>query len=188
MSKSLPKIGLLGGGQLGRMLLQAAIDLDLQIACLDPDPEASCHTLTTQFTQGSFQDYDTVYHFGKQFDLISIEIEHVNIEALEQLHRWGGEPLPLNASCWVHDTTTQPAQDLLFVRLRGAVAAVESAVPRMCADVQAAGGEARPRLGVRTKRPRPRSRLPLRPPAERDALHHPAQRHAQGPGGRTPAL
>ena len=94
MSKSLPKIGLLGGGQLGRMLLQAAIDLDLQIACLDPDSEASCHTLTSQFTQGSFQDYDTVYHFGKQFDLVSIEIEHVNIEALEQLEKEGIKVYP----------------------------------------------------------------------------------------------
>ncbi len=63
-------------------------------------------------------------------------------KALAVLQRWGAQPLPLSASCWVHDTTTQPAQDLLFVRLRGAVAAVESAVPRMCADVQAAGGEA----------------------------------------------
>ena len=94
MSKSLPKIGLLGGGQLGRMLLQAAIDLDLQIACLDPDSEASCHTLTSQFTQGSFQEYDTVYHFGKQFDLVSIEIEHVNIEALEQLEKEGIKVFP----------------------------------------------------------------------------------------------
>jgi glycolate oxidase FAD binding subunit len=54
--------------------------------------------------------------------------------ALELLHRWGAQPLPLNASCWVHD--------LLLVRLRGAVAAVNSAVPRMSADVQAAGGVA----------------------------------------------
>jgi len=56
--------------------------------------------------------------------------------ALEQLHRWGGEPLPLNASCWVHDNT-DPAgagKDLLFVRLRGAVAAVEAAVTRMLTD------------------------------------------------------
>ena len=63
-------------------------------------------------------------------------------KALAVLQRWGAQPLPLSASCWVHDTTTQPAQDLLFVRLRGAEAAVESAVPRMCADVQAVGGEA----------------------------------------------
>jgi 5-(carboxyamino)imidazole ribonucleotide synthase len=76
------------------MLLQAAIDLDLQIACLDPDPEASCHTLTTQFTQGSFQDFDTVYAFGKKCDLVSIEIEHVNIEALEQLEAEGIKVYP----------------------------------------------------------------------------------------------
>ena len=63
-------------------------------------------------------------------------------DALELLHRWGGQALPLNASAWVHDTTSQPAQDLLFVRLRGAVAAVESACPRMIADVQAVGGSA----------------------------------------------
>jgi len=63
-------------------------------------------------------------------------------DALELLHRWGGQALPLNASAWLHDTTAQPAQDLLFVRLRGAVAAVESACPRMIADVQAWGGTA----------------------------------------------
>ena len=63
-------------------------------------------------------------------------------KALAVLQRWGAQPLPLNASCWVHDTTTQPAQDLLFVRLRGAVAAVDAALPRMCADVLALGGQA----------------------------------------------
>jgi len=63
-------------------------------------------------------------------------------EALALLHRWGAQPLPLNASCWVHDTTVQPAQEMLFVRLRGAVAAVDSALPRMCADVAALGGKA----------------------------------------------
>jgi glycolate oxidase FAD binding subunit len=63
-------------------------------------------------------------------------------KALAVLQRWGAQPLPLSASCWVNDTTAQPAQDLLFVRLRGAVAAVESAVPRMCADVVALGGQA----------------------------------------------
>jgi glycolate oxidase FAD binding subunit len=62
--------------------------------------------------------------------------------ALDLLNRWGGQPLPLNASCWVHDTTASPAQDYLFIRLRGAVAAVESACPRMVADVLASGGQA----------------------------------------------
>jgi glycolate oxidase FAD binding subunit len=63
-------------------------------------------------------------------------------KALAVLQRWGAQPLPLSASCWVHDTTAQPAQDLLFVRLRGAVAAVDAAAPRMCADVVALGGQA----------------------------------------------
>ena len=65
-------------------------------------------------------------------------------QALDLLNRWGGQPLPLNASCWVHDDTRAPAQDVLFVRLRGAVAAVDAACPRMVADVQAAGGRAEP--------------------------------------------
>ncbi len=60
-------------------------------------------------------------------------------DALDLLHRWGGQPLPLNASAWVHDTLSNPGDDYLFVRLRGAVAAVESAVTRMCADAQALG-------------------------------------------------
>ncbi len=65
-------------------------------------------------------------------------------KALDLLNRWGGQPLPLNASCWVRDESAAPAQDFLFVRLRGAVAAVEAACPRMMADVQAAGGQAVP--------------------------------------------
>ncbi len=62
-------------------------------------------------------------------------------QALELLNRWGGQPLPLNASAWVHDTTAQIAQDVLFVRLRGAVAAVETAVEKMGADAQALGAQ-----------------------------------------------
>jgi glycolate oxidase FAD binding subunit len=62
--------------------------------------------------------------------------------ALDLLNRWGGQPLPLNASCWVYDETASPTRDYLFVRLRGAVAAVDAALPRMVADVQALGGDA----------------------------------------------
>jgi len=62
--------------------------------------------------------------------------------ALDLLNRWGGQPLPLNASCWVHDSTEQPPRDALFVRLRGAVAAVEAACPRMLADALALGAQA----------------------------------------------
>ena len=62
--------------------------------------------------------------------------------ALDLLNRWGGHPLPLNASCWMYDDTASPAQDYLVIRLRGAVAAVEAACPRMVADVSALGGQA----------------------------------------------
>jgi glycolate oxidase FAD binding subunit len=61
--------------------------------------------------------------------------------ALDLLHRWGGQPLPLNASAWVRDTTAQPVADYLFVRLRGAVAAVQSAVAKMSADAVALGAQ-----------------------------------------------
>jgi glycolate oxidase FAD binding subunit len=59
-------------------------------------------------------------------------------DALEQLHRWGGQPLPINASCWVKDTTQAHAPELLFVRLRGAVAAVESACERLVLEAHGA--------------------------------------------------
>lgn len=59
-------------------------------------------------------------------------------DALEQLHRWGGQPLPLNASCWVKDDTAADRPELLFVRLRGAVAAVEAACERLARE---AGGQ-----------------------------------------------
>ena len=61
--------------------------------------------------------------------------------ALDLLHRWGGQPLPLNASAWVRDTTAQPVADYLFVRLRGAVAAVQSAIGKMAADAVALGAQ-----------------------------------------------
>lgn len=83
------KIGILGGGQLGRMLLQKAIDLDLQIFVLDPDPNAPCRHLCKEFTLGKFTDFQTVYDFGKNCDLITIEIENVNVEALEKLQLEG---------------------------------------------------------------------------------------------------
>ncbi|HAR19755.1 MAG TPA: 5-(carboxyamino)imidazole ribonucleotide synthase [Cytophagales bacterium] len=88
------KIGVLGGGQLGRMLIQSAIDLDLDIAILDPDPHAPCKSLCNKFVQGAFQDYETVVSFGKDLDLISIEIENVNIEALKKLRSMGKKIFP----------------------------------------------------------------------------------------------
>ena len=61
--------------------------------------------------------------------------------ALDLLHRWGGQPLPLNASAWVRDSTAQPVADYVFVRLRGAVAAVQSATVKMSADAAALGAQ-----------------------------------------------
>jgi 5-(carboxyamino)imidazole ribonucleotide synthase len=83
------KIGMLGGGQLGRMLLQKAADFSLYFKVLDPDPAAPCRHLADEFVNGSFNDFDTVYSFGKTCDLITIEIEHVNVEALEKLQSEG---------------------------------------------------------------------------------------------------
>ena len=67
------KIGILGGGQLGRMLLQKAIDLDLHISVLDPDEASPCRHICKEFFHGAFTDYDADYNFGKQFDVITIE-------------------------------------------------------------------------------------------------------------------
>ena len=62
-------------------------------------------------------------------------------QALKLINQWGGQPLPLNASAWVHDTSASPSQDFFFVRLRGAIAAVDAAVIKMSADVQALGAQ-----------------------------------------------
>lgn len=82
-------IGILGGGQLGRMLIQNAINYNLNISILDPDKNAPCKHIVKNFTNGSLTDYDTVYKFGKDKDLITIEIENVNVEALKKLEQEG---------------------------------------------------------------------------------------------------
>ena len=87
-------IGILGGGQLGRMMIQSAINLNLQISVLDPDKNAPCKHLVKKFSHGSLTDYDTVYAFGKDKDLITIEIENVNTEALKALEKEGKKVYP----------------------------------------------------------------------------------------------
>lgn len=89
-----PKIGILGGGQLGRMLLPPANYLDIHISALDPNPTASCAELANRFVVGSFKDYETVLEFGRSVDLITIEIEHVNVEALKKLEQEGKTVYP----------------------------------------------------------------------------------------------
>jgi 5-(carboxyamino)imidazole ribonucleotide synthase len=83
------KLGILGGGQLGKMLLQDTRKLDIQTYVLDPSDEAPCKIACNQFFQGDLMDFNTVYNFGKKVDLLTFEIELVNLEALEQLEQEG---------------------------------------------------------------------------------------------------
>ncbi|HEY0053960.1 MAG TPA: 5-(carboxyamino)imidazole ribonucleotide synthase [Pedobacter sp.] len=83
------RVGILGGGQLGRMLIQQAINYNTNIKVLDPDINAPCKNLCDTFVTGSLTDFDSVYKFGKQTDLLTIEIEKVNVEALQQLEDEG---------------------------------------------------------------------------------------------------
>ena len=88
------QIGVLGGGQLGRMMIQSAIDLNLNIHCIDPDANAPCKNLAQTFTHGSLKDYDTVMAFGQDKDVITIEIEAVNTDALKALRDMGKRVFP----------------------------------------------------------------------------------------------
>src|SRR5690606_24679942 len=83
------RLGILGGGQLGRMLIQEAINFNASISVLDPDENASCKNLCDHFEVGALNDFDTVYKFGKRVDLLTIEIEKVNVDALEKLEEEG---------------------------------------------------------------------------------------------------
>ena len=88
------KLGILGGGQLGRMLIQDAVNFNIHISVLDPSVNAPCADLANNFVVGNFNDYQTVLDFGKTVDVLTIEIEHVNIEALEELERLGKKVFP----------------------------------------------------------------------------------------------
>ncbi|MGY6558972.1 MAG: 5-(carboxyamino)imidazole ribonucleotide synthase [Nitritalea sp.] len=87
-------LGILGGGQLGRMFIQSAISYNATIHILDPDAAAPCRPLAHQFTQGDLLDEETVFQFGMQCDLITIEIEKVNTAALKRLQEAGKEVYP----------------------------------------------------------------------------------------------
>jgi 5-(carboxyamino)imidazole ribonucleotide synthase len=98
MPKSIQEIniGILGGGQLGRMLIQSAIDLDLNIQVLDPDPDCPCSSIA-KLTTGSLTDFNTVIDFGKLLDVITVEIENVNTLALKELENQGKKVFPQSA-------------------------------------------------------------------------------------------
>lgn len=88
------KLGILGGGQLGKMMLTETRKFDIQTYVVDPSAEAPCQFGATQFFQGSLNDYDTVINLGNQVDVLTIEIENVNLEALESLEKEGKKVYP----------------------------------------------------------------------------------------------
>ena len=88
------KIGILGGGQLGRMLLQAAANYPVETFVMENDPECPAAHLCHHFTTGNIRDFEAVYQFGKGLDALTIEIENVNVDALEKLEQEGVKIYP----------------------------------------------------------------------------------------------
>ncbi len=88
------KLGILGGGQLGKMLLFDTRKFDIQTYVLDPSDEAPCKIACNHFFQGDLMDFETVYNFGKKVDVLTFEIELVNLEALEKLENEGKKVYP----------------------------------------------------------------------------------------------
>lgn len=88
------KLGVLGGGQLGKMLLAETQKFDVYTCILDPSEDAPCAAHCNEFYQGDLLDFDAVYNFGKKVDVLTIEIEHVNIDALYKLEAEGVKVYP----------------------------------------------------------------------------------------------
>ena len=87
-------LGILGGGQLGKMLLTETRKFDITTKVLDPSPDAPCRIACNTFVQGNLTDFNTVYNFGKDVEVLTIEIENVNVEALEKLQTEGIKVYP----------------------------------------------------------------------------------------------
>ena len=87
-------LGILGGGQLGKMLLYETRKFDIKTRVLDPSAEAPCRIACNSFLQGDLMDFDTVYNFGKNVDVLTFEIENVNVEALQKLESEGKKVYP----------------------------------------------------------------------------------------------
>jgi len=88
------KLGILGGGQLGKMMLNDTRKFDIKTYVLDPSNEAPCKIACNHFTKGDLMDFETVYNFGKQVDVLTFEIENVNVDALEKLENEGLKVYP----------------------------------------------------------------------------------------------
>ena len=87
-------LGILGGGQLGKMLLTETRKFDITTKVLDPSPDAPCRIACNTFVQGNLTDFNTVYNFGKDVEVLTIEIENANVEALEKLQTEGVKVYP----------------------------------------------------------------------------------------------
>lgn len=88
------KLGILGGGQLGKMLLNDTRKFDIHTSVLDASPEAPCKIACNEFHLGDLMDYEAVYNFGKNVDVLTFEIENVNTDALEALEKEGVKVYP----------------------------------------------------------------------------------------------
>lgn len=88
------RLGILGGGQLGRMFIQEAISYDVNVHIMESDPNAPSSRIATSFTKGDITDYDDVFNFGKNMDVLTVEIENVNIDALYTLEKQGVKVFP----------------------------------------------------------------------------------------------
>ena len=92
------KLGILGGGQLGKMMLSECAKFDIYCIVLDPNKDAPCSNLASEFFVGDLMDYDTVLNFGNKADVITIEIENVNADALEKLESLGKKVYPSSSN------------------------------------------------------------------------------------------
>ena len=106
-------LGILGGGQLGKMLLYETRKYDIRTIVLDPSADAPCRIACNNFEQGSLMDFDTVYNFGKKADVLTYEIELVNVKALEQLEKEGVKVFP--SSKTLRTIQNKATQKLFYV-------------------------------------------------------------------------
>lgn len=107
------KLGILGGGQLGKMLLNDTRKFDIYTCVLDASNEAPCKIASNEFHVGDLMDYNAVYNFGKQVDVLTIEIENVNVDALEALEKEGIKVYP--ASKTLRTIQNKAKQKLFYV-------------------------------------------------------------------------
>lgn len=102
------RLGILGGGQLGAMLIRSAIDFGLRLSVLDKQADAACVPYVSRFQLGDPMNYEDVLAFGRTVDLLTIEMEAVNVEALRQLEGEGIPVLPsVDLIAMIQDKWTQ---------------------------------------------------------------------------------